>query len=161
MSTQIIWHKEIEAVPEHIVMEALWLVGQSAIQRAQNNIPLDTGTLRRSGTVTVGALPEANAVYAAAATAKKSMAENYKGMILGPSKTVFISYNTPYARRLHEDMSWKPRSWKYGRRKGKARRIPKPAVGGPKWIERALPGSWALLPQMISRARRKFEVRHK
>jgi|LAHU01.1.fsa_nt_gb hypothetical protein len=155
MSVSLIWHKDIEEVPEKIVMEALWLVGQDTIKEAMNNIPLDTGTLRRSGTVTVGALPDAKAVYAFAPFMSTKTA--YEGMVLGPLKVVYVSYNTPYARRLHEDMSWKPRAWKYGRRKGKTIRIPKPAVGGPKWIERALPRAWSRLPQMIARARRKFE----
>ncbi len=155
MTVNLVWFKEIEGVPEKIVMEALWLVGQDTVAEAQNLIPLDTGTLRRSGTVTVGSLPDPGKIYPQAKT--KNMRKVYQGQVLSPAKIVYISYNTPYANRLHEDMNWKPRGWKTGRRKGKTIRLKKPAVGGPKWIEKSIPRSWQRLPQMITRARRKFE----
>ena len=153
----VVWHEEIAKLPEAVVMEALWLTGQDTIREAMNNIPLDTGTLRRSGTVTVGALPSPEEVYRQAG--KKDMSAFYQGKELGSQKTVFISYNTPYARKLHESMNWKPRNWKVGKRKGKSVRVPKPAVGGPKWIERAIPKAWGRLQMMVQRAKRKLGVK--
>lgn len=156
MSVAVNWNDEAAKLPEKVMMEALWLLGQDTVREAMNNIPLDTGTLRRSGTVTVGGLPDPNKVYSEAQ--KKSMAKAYEGDSMGLHKVVFVSYNTPYARKLHESLNWKPRNWKYGRRRGKTVRRPKPAVGGPKWIERAIPKSWGRLQIMVNRAKKKMGV---
>ena len=55
------WDKSAEDELVDVVMEMLWHVGQETLRIAQNNIPLETGTLRRSGTVTIGDLPDAEA----------------------------------------------------------------------------------------------------
>jgi hypothetical protein len=52
---------------------------------------------------------------------------------------LYVSFNTPYAARLHENMKWTPRAWKYldtGKRPRP--RVPKPAVGQPKFLETAV-----------------------
>lgn len=58
-------------------MRELYKGGEAILTESQKEVPIATGTLQRSGTVT-GA-PSQNAVY--------------------------VSYNTPYARRQHEDLT--------------------------------------------------------
>ena len=175
MSIRVEWHENIAKVPPEVAMEALWLVGQNLITEATNNIPLDTGTLRRSGTVTVGALPPFAEVYEGAQ--KEDQAKRYEGQKQSGARLVYVSYNTPYARRLHENLNWRPRDWKYSRRKRRSvkggytrksraagfegtyvRKIPKPAVGGPKWIERAAPRAFSRMDEMVRRAKAKMGV---
>lgn len=145
---------------ERIALEMLWLAGQDMVTQATNEIPLDTGTLRRSGVVTVDAPPSPAAVFSEAQ--KGSVSNGPSAGMDAPAASdpkaprVVVSYNTPYAIRLHETL-WKPRNYKllpnFGRRKGeqgpvlesgdfrkrKWRRVPKPAVGRNKWLERAIP----------------------
>lgn len=135
-----------------IAMEGLWLIGEDAIREATNNVPLDTGTLRRSAAVTAGDLPDPETAYA---EAKAGTHQGKKPRrTLSGRPTIYVSYNTPYAARLHEDLKWKPRGWKYNT---KGKRIPKPAVGGPKWLELALVKAWARRERMFARARKKIE----
>ena len=150
---------------ERIALEALWFAGQDAITQSLNDVPLDTGTLRRSGVVTVDAPPQAAAVYSEAQSGKGRKSDSVKDKE-SPAPTpankrspkVVASYNTPYAIRLHET-TWKPRAWKYSSWKRSIRKdamsrsvklddkdnalylekIPKPAVGRNKWLERAIP----------------------
>lgn len=135
-----------------IAMEGLWLIGEDTVREATNDIPLDTGTLRRSSAVTAGDLPDPETAYAEAKAGThqgKKPRRSYS-----EKRTIFVSYSTPYATRLHEDLTWKPRNWKYNT---KGKRIPKPAVGGPKWLERALVKTWARRDRMFARARKKIE----
>lgn len=120
--------QQLAAVAEEVV----WLAAQDAIRESTNNVPLDTGTLRRSGVVTLGELPNAKEVYEGAEGGKsgKEYSESHRKTALGEDAVAYASYNTPYAVHLHEDTSWKPRSvGKSGREK--------PAVGGPKWLEKS------------------------
>ena len=114
-----------------VALEALWLMGQDLITESTNDAPLDTGTLRRSATVTVSTLPDAGQVYSTAKTGEKTQTSPGK-TFAGYEKKVFVSYNTPYAIRLHEDLSWTPRGWK---KTASGNVVEKPAVGGPKWLE--------------------------
>lgn len=162
-----------------VAFEALYLVGQRALAIAMPNIPLETGTLRRSGTVTVGALPSAKEIFDSAFgmprehVVGKIQSELFYGKLLGGDKTVYVTYSTPYAVRLHEDMNWKPRDWKYAyrsKKKGKFRmgpskrygfegmfytRVSKPAVGGPKWLSKAMPEAWKQLNEILAFVRAK------
>lgn len=144
-----------EAKIQQMTREALWLAGQDTITMAMNDVPLDTGTLRRSGTVTVDKLPEAQKVYSEAVSGKGN-----KGKTIGVSApkssskapTVYVSYNTPYAIWLHESQNWTPRAW---RKTATGKTVPKPAVGHGKWLENVLPRivhRWSLY---VARAKRK------
>ncbi len=144
-----------EAKIQQVVIEALWLAGQNAITLAMNDVPLDTGTLRRSGTVTVDTLPEAQQVYREASSGKGN-----KGKTIGASApkssskapTVYVSYNTPYAIWLHESQKWTPRAW---RKTATGKTVPKPAVGRWKWLENVLPKVRSRWDAYVTRAKRK------
>ena len=66
---------------------------------------------------------------------------------------MYVSYNTPYAARLHEGVPpWEPRAWKYldtGKRPRP--KVEKPAVGQPKWLEMAVNSIGRDLRRMIAR----------
>ncbi len=142
---------------QRVVEEALWLAGQDAITQSMPNVPLDTGTLRRSGTVTVGKLPDAKPTYDEAQAGRGN-----KGKTIGLEAphtggrlrdlVVYVSYNTPYAIWLHESPDWRPRGW---RLTAKGRRVEKPAVGTWKWLEKALPTVKRRWSGYVSRAKRK------
>lgn len=136
MPDEIRWHGDkVLSELREVTGEALWLVGQDCLRQAQDNIPLDTGALRRSGHVSAGALPDPGGVYAAA-VAETSAGEEREG-----SGDVFVSYSTPYAIVQHEGLHIRH------------------LHGGAKWLERALPLAWARLDTMIRRAKRKMGVR--
>ena len=142
--------KNIEAV----IADGLWLWGQTAITEAMRDVPLDTGTLRRSATVTVDKLPDANAIYNKA----KSSQQTRRATTSSPSKSariVYVSYNTPYAIWLHESSSWKPRDWK---RTAAGHKVQKPAVGQWKWLSRALSRIKGDLPKCLKRAETKYQT---
>ena len=124
---------------------ALWDVGQYAIELAQNDVPIESGTLRRSAVVTVGTLPDPGNTYEKAKSGKPEIAK-------GSGDTVFVSYNTPYAVHLHENLNWKPRWWK---RTAQGNIVDSPQVGGPKWLEKAMPKAWKSLKILLRREMRK------
>lgn len=103
---------------QQVALEALWLAGQGAITHSINDVPLETGTLRRSGVVTADELPNAAEVYSDAQNGRGKYSKSARSKDEPPaaankkSPRVFVSYNTPYAIRLHEG-HWKPRDWKY------------------------------------------------
>lgn len=78
----------LRAGAEHMLTEAI------------DNCPKDTGTLRRSGTVTEGARGDAGAIYQGALGGQKmNKAFPHK---LGGELAVYVSFNTPYAENVHE-----------------------------------------------------------
>lgn len=153
------WHgDDIMRKLQAVVSETLWLAGQDAITQSMNNIPLDTGTLRRSGTVTVDELPKPEDVYSEAQGGSGNRGETTKNADNAPpsgnpnNPKVYVSYNTPYAVCLHENMGWSPRSTKVT---ASGNVVSKPAVGGPKWLEKALPTIKKRWGTYIARAKRK------
>lgn len=141
-----------------VVLETLWLAAQDTITQAANDIPLDTGTLRRSGAVTVDKLPSPGEIYETALHGTGNRGETTKSVGDAPASSnppnpkIYVSYNTPYAVRLHEDLSWEPRDWK---RTAGGNIVPKPAVGGNKWLERTLPHIKKRFAAYAARARKK------
>ena len=133
--------REVVDAIDQVALETAWLMGQDAITQSINDVPLDTGTLRRSGVVTVDFPPPAAQVYSEAKNGKGKYSESARDKAPAPpaadkrNPKVVASYNTPYAIRLHETR-WKPRSWKYT---ASGKRREKPAVGRNKWLERVLP----------------------
>lgn len=84
-------------------LEALRVGAEAILTEAINEAPVETGTLRRSGTVTVGYVPDSGAVYAAASS--RSMRDAFRNE-KGKEQAVYISFNTPYARRQHEEIGY-------------------------------------------------------
>ena len=77
--SELKWHgEEAERLIRQAAMKAINDGAEAILTDAIDETPVDTGTLRRSGTVT-----EAPAEQAA-----------------------FVSFNTPYARRQHEDLDY-------------------------------------------------------
>jgi hypothetical protein len=108
--------KEAVKIAEEAGLKALRTGAEAILTEAIDETPIDTGTLRRSGTVTVGGLPDGAQVYEAAESGS-----NMKDAFPSPEgkeKAVYISFNTPYARRMHEDLGYTPKRG-----------------GGPKYLE--------------------------
>ena len=96
--------KEAVKIAEEAALKALRTGAEAILTEAIDETPIDTGTLRRSGTVTVGALPDGAQVYEAAESGS-----NMKDAFPGPEgkeKAVYISFSTPYARRQHEELGY-------------------------------------------------------
>jgi len=108
--------KEAVKIAEEAGLKALRTGAEAILTEAIDEAPIDTGTLRRSGTVTVGKLPDGAQVYEAAESGS-DMKDAYSNAI-GKEKAVYISFNTPYARRMHEDLGYTPKRG-----------------GGPKYLE--------------------------
>lgn len=87
-------------------MTGLQKWGEAIVGEAKKQTPVLTGTLMRSITVTRGGLPSSNNVYqeAKSTTGDKSVVINQSQ---GEELAVYISANTPYARRQHEEHSSK------------------------------------------------------
>ena len=96
--------KEAVKIAEEAGLKALRTGAEAILMEAIDETPIDTGTLRRSGTVTVGALPDGAQVYEAAESGSE-MKNAFPGPE-GKEKAVYISFNTPYARRQHEELGY-------------------------------------------------------
>jgi hypothetical protein len=115
--SELKWHgDEAEKLILEVAMEALRTGAEAILTEAIDKAPVDTGTLRRSGTVTVGKLPDSARIYEAAESGNE-MKDAFPDPI-GEEKAVYISFNTPYARRMHEDLGYTPKRG-----------------GGPKYLE--------------------------
>ena len=108
--------KEAVKIAEEAGLKALRTGAEAILTEAIDETPVDTGTLRRSGTVTVGKLPDSARIYEAA-EAGNEMKDAFPDPV-GKEKAVYISFNTPYARRMHEDLGYTPKRG-----------------GGPKYLE--------------------------
>jgi hypothetical protein len=96
--------KEAVKIAEEAGLKALRTGAEAILTEAIDETPIETGTLRRSGTVTVGALPDGAQVYEAAESGS-DMKDAFPGAE-GKEKAVYISFNTPYARRQHEEVGY-------------------------------------------------------
>ena len=96
--------KEAVKIAEEAGLKALLTGAEAILTEAIDETPIETGTLRRSGTVAVGGLPDSTRVYNAA-KAGKEMKGDFPGE-LGKERAVYISFNTPYARRQHEELDY-------------------------------------------------------
>lgn len=96
--------KEAVKIAEEAALKALRTGAESILTEAIDETPVESGTLRRSGTVTAGGLPDGAQVYEAAESGS-----NMKDAFPGPEgkeKAVYISFSTPYARRQHEELGY-------------------------------------------------------
>jgi hypothetical protein len=96
--------KEAVKIAEQAGLKALRTGAEAILTEAIDETPIETGTLRRSGTVTVGGLPDGAQVYEAA-EAGTEMKDAFSKEA-GKEKAVYISFSTPYARRQHEELDW-------------------------------------------------------
>ena len=96
--------KEAVRIAEQAGLKALRTGAEAILTEAIDETPIDTGTLRRSGTVTVGGLPDGAQVFEAA-EAGNEMKDAFPDPV-GKEKAVYISFNTPYARRQHEEVGY-------------------------------------------------------
>ena len=96
--------KEAVKIAEEAGLKALRTGAEAILTEAIDETPIETGTLRRSGTVTVGGLPDGAQVYEAAESGS-DMRNEFPGPE-GKEKAVYISFNTPYARRQHEELGY-------------------------------------------------------
>ena len=95
---------EAVKIAEEAGLKALRTGAEAILTEAIDEAPVDTGTLRRSGTVTVGKLPDGAQVYEAAKSGR-DMKDAFPGPV-GKEKAAYISFNTPYARRQHEELGY-------------------------------------------------------
>ena len=103
--------KEAVKIAEEAGLKALRTGAEAILTESIDEAPIDTGTLRRSGTVTVGGLPpDSEAIYQASKRKKEGgQRKSHKKAFLEPVGTenaVYISFNTPYARRQHEELDY-------------------------------------------------------
>jgi hypothetical protein len=96
--------KEAVKIAEEAGLKALWTGAGAILTEAIDEAPFESGTLRRSGTVTIGGLPDGAQVYEAAESGNE-MKDAFTEKI-GKEKAVYISFNTPYARRQHEELGY-------------------------------------------------------
>jgi hypothetical protein len=91
--------KEAVKIAEEAWLKALRTGAEAILTEAIDEAPVDTGTLFE------------------AAEAGNEMKDAFTEKI-GKEKAVYISFNTPYARRMHEDLGYTPKRG-----------------GGPKYLE--------------------------
>ena len=108
--------KEAVKIAEEAGLKSLRTGGETIITEAMNNVPIESGTLRRSATTSIGGKPDPTPVYEAAKEGTE-MKDAFPEPI-GKEKAVYVSYNTPYARVQHEEMDYVH-----------------PMGGGPKYLE--------------------------
>ena len=110
--------KEAVRIAEQAGIKALRTGAEAILTEAIDEAPVDTGTLRRSGTVTVGSLPkDPTQIYIESLPPEKGgRGMEHKDAFpdpIGKEKAVYISFNTPYARRQHEELGYQhPRGGK-------------------------------------------------
>ena len=96
--------REAVRIAEEELLRALRTGAEAILTEAIDETPVDTGTLRRSGTVTVGKLPDGEMVHEAA-EAGNEMKDAFP-VPIGREKAVYISFSTPYAIRQHEEIDY-------------------------------------------------------
>lgn len=79
-----------------------------AAGEAMEVCPEETGTLKRSITVSEGGSPNADMVYRKAQTSTRTKKPNDEGK-QGEELSVYITANTPYAHKQHENNRTKPK----------------------------------------------------
>lgn len=77
------------------------ITAEAILTEAGENVPRQTGTLARSGTISINQDINAQEAYSQAKTGAVKRATNANES----TSKIFISYNTPYAHRQHEDLN--------------------------------------------------------
>lgn len=103
------WYGEgLKRKAETAILGGLRDAGEHILTEATDRCPIETGTLRRSGTVTVGAEPpNANGIYEAAKPIDEGGQEKWHknafSGLQGADRAAYIAYCTPYALKQHEE----------------------------------------------------------
>jgi hypothetical protein len=126
------WNTEkAKKIAKEVGLKALRIGGEAILTEAIDETPMESGTLRRSGVVTVGSLPDSGQVYQAALANQPILFEES----LGKDEVVFISFNTPYARIQHEALGYRHKHGKakyledaFNRNKSKVRKYVNKAI---------------------------------
>jgi hypothetical protein len=126
------WNTEkAKKIAKEVGLKALRIGGEAILTEAIDETPMEFGTLRRSGVVTVGSLPDSGQVYQAALANQPILFEES----LGKDEVVFISFNTPYARIQHEALGYRHKHGKakyledaFNRNKSKVRKYVNKAI---------------------------------
>ena len=159
----VVWKGEqvIEEMDD-VLFKALDRIAERILFSAKQNAPLETGALRRSGCVTIGLPPNPEEVYGKAQ--KGSGEDSVLGKPTGSPNdelVMYVTFNTPYAARLHENTDWNPRAYSLhyeGRDPvtGEAEYsvTDSPPVGGPKYLEKAAEEHWKEFPKAVRKIAR-------
>ena len=149
----VVWRgQQIVEELKGVLMEALLDTGELILTQAQDNAPICDGFLRASGRVTIGLPPNPEGVYREA-LAGASVEEP---VVRGGETEVFITFNTPYARRLHENLTWNPRDWK---QTASGSIVEKAPLGGPKYLEDAAMDIWPYFSHILENTKNRLGVK--
>lgn len=103
---------KLKKVVYKTVMKAFRTMGEKILTEAKkpHEVPVLTGTLRRSGTVTEGGLPDPKEVFQGAKLAvegggEQDFAKSFPKPI-GTESNIYVSFNTPYALIQHEELGF-------------------------------------------------------
>ena len=139
VETKVIWAGDTATrVVREAAYQGMIAGAKTILVQARENAPLRTGTLRRSGAITVNELPNMRRVFDAAGGGVRYSGQEFMQKFLPKepppgSFQVYISFNTPYAETVHEGMN---RNYR---------------VGGPKYLERAFSSNKRLVLQQMQR----------
>jgi len=140
VEVKVVWAGDTaKRVAREAGYQGMVAAAKTILVQARENAPLRTGTLRRSGAITVDQLPNMRRVFEAAGGGVRYSGQEFMDKLLpkeAPKKEsfqVFISFNTPYATIVHEGMN---RNFR---------------VGGPKYLERAYRSNKKLVLQQMQR----------
>lgn len=97
--------KKVDEKLRNAGIKAMRIEMEKVLTEAIDLTPVDTGTLRRSGTVTVGELPPFEQVHESAKSGSKVKFTEP----LSETTAVYVSFNTPYAKYQHEETLNHPR----------------------------------------------------
>lgn len=155
MSNRLTWNgdRAMRAI-RRANLEALWLLGQQVLRDAEPDVPVESGTLRRSGRVTIGDLPDPEVVYAEAKAGTSNEGDKPDFTQSLRRDTVYVSYSTPYALWLHETPNGKATRGKKRRKRQLHSRWHghlNPRARW-KWLERAIPKSRRKFRAIVKRA---------
>lgn len=99
VDVKVFFDKELaQEVVEQAAIKGLRKLAELIVTKAQQNCPRDTGTLARSIVESVGFEPNMNEIYEKAKIGDVPTLRARK-----KAKEVYISANTPYALRQHEE----------------------------------------------------------
>ena len=97
------WDQEhVEKAVADAMLEGGKLFMEAVLTKAIDAAPVETGTLRRSGTVTVGGLPVAVLGREIRSGQSSFVGAMMNGRDVGAAQEVYTSFNTPYCIVMHE-----------------------------------------------------------
>lgn len=95
---------KVQRIIESAMIDAVSVGADVILGQAVKKAPRDTGTLRRSGTVTYKSLPNVDEVYPVAQQMQVQKEPKPEHVQRNNIKA-YVSFNTPYAHKQHEDLT--------------------------------------------------------